>query len=148
MFKTQMKRRLVSLQGFEHFDVIALVDKSRDNGKLLTICFVFIFCIDLDGLELVVFRKDASEEKCKLKYKLPHHHVILTVCTLIDHGSPNSFPAFSHLRKPWEQGWWLSTTKQRARNHSVIVKYVIACLFCPPYYMFLKLSCYGQYYHK
>ena len=28
MFKTQIKPRVVSLQSFEHFDVIAMVDKS------------------------------------------------------------------------------------------------------------------------
>ena len=67
--------------------------------------FVFCCCNNLDGFELVVFRKDASAEKYKLQYKLPHHHVIFTVCTLIDHSSPTSFPGFSHLRKPWERGW-------------------------------------------
>ena len=40
MFKTQMKPQVVSLQSFEHFDVIAMVDKSRDNWKLP---FVFFF---------------------------------------------------------------------------------------------------------
>ena len=37
-----MKPRVVSLQSFEHFDVIAMVDKSRDNGKLFTICLFFL----------------------------------------------------------------------------------------------------------
>jgi len=46
-----MKPRVVSLKSFEHFDVIAMVDKSRDNGKLLTICF-FVVAITLTVLNL------------------------------------------------------------------------------------------------
>ena len=40
MFKTQVEpRAAVSLQSFEHFDVISIVDKSTDHRKLLSICF-------------------------------------------------------------------------------------------------------------
>ena len=98
MFKTQMKPRVVSLQSFEHFDFIAMVDKSTDHWKVVVDLF---FYNNLDGFEVVVFRKKAHARK---KYKLHHRHVIFMVCTLIDHSSPTSFPGFSLLRKPWERG--------------------------------------------
>ena len=33
-------RRMVSLQSFEQFDVISMVDKRTENGKLLYHCFL------------------------------------------------------------------------------------------------------------
>ena len=33
---------MVSLQSFEHFDVIYLVDKNTDHGQLSSICFFII----------------------------------------------------------------------------------------------------------
>ena len=50
MFKTQMKPRVVSLQNFEHFDVIAMVDKSTDHWKVAVI-LLFLFTITLTGLK-------------------------------------------------------------------------------------------------
>ena len=50
MFKTQMKPRVVSLQSFEHFDVIAMVDKSTDHWKVAVI-LLFLFTITLTGLK-------------------------------------------------------------------------------------------------
>ena len=99
MFKTQMKPRVVSLQSFEHFDFIAMVDKSTDHWKVV---FDLFFYNNLDGFEVVIFRKNARARK--KKYKLHLRHVIFMVCTLIDHSSPTSFPGFSLLRKPWERG--------------------------------------------
>ena len=44
MFKTHCgttnRRRVVSLQRFQHFDVTPLVDKCVDQGKSLSICFL------------------------------------------------------------------------------------------------------------
>ena len=50
MFKTQMKPRVVSMQSFEHFDVIAMVDKSTDHWKVAVI-LLFLFTITLTGLK-------------------------------------------------------------------------------------------------
>ena len=36
------QQRVVSLKSFEHFDVISMVDKSLDHGKLLSTCFFTI----------------------------------------------------------------------------------------------------------
>ena len=36
---TTSHRQVVSLQSFEHFDIIFLVNKSINHGKLLSICF-------------------------------------------------------------------------------------------------------------
>ena len=60
MFKTQMKPRVVSLQSFEHFDVIAMVDKSTDHWKVVVDLF---FYNNLDGFEVVVFGKRHAREK-------------------------------------------------------------------------------------
>ena len=49
MFKTQMKPRVVSLQSFEHFDVIAIVDKSIDHWEVVVDLF---FTITLTVLKL------------------------------------------------------------------------------------------------
>ena len=38
LFKTQL-RLVVSLQSFQHLEVISMVHKSTDHGKLLSICF-------------------------------------------------------------------------------------------------------------
>ena len=41
MFKTQVEpKAAVSLQSFEHFEVISFVDKSTDHRKLLSIGFL------------------------------------------------------------------------------------------------------------
>ena len=60
MFKTQMKPRVVSLQSFEHFDFIAMVDKSTDHWKVVVDLF---FYNNLDGFEVVGFRKNARARK-------------------------------------------------------------------------------------
>ena len=44
-----MKPRVVSLQSFEHFDVIAMVDKSTDHWKVVV---DFFFTITLTVLKL------------------------------------------------------------------------------------------------
>ena len=36
---------MVSLQRFEHFDVISMVDRSTDHGKLLSIFFTIIVTV-------------------------------------------------------------------------------------------------------
>ena len=70
MFKTQMKPRVVSLQSFEHFDVIAMVDKSTDHWKVVVDLF---FCNNLDGFEVVVFGKTHAREK-KIQIAPPSRH--------------------------------------------------------------------------
>lgn len=42
----ELQASVVSLQSFEHFDVISMFDKSINHGKLLSICF---FYNNLDG---------------------------------------------------------------------------------------------------
>ena len=37
---TTSRRRVFSQQSFEHYDVISMVDKSIEHGKLLSICFL------------------------------------------------------------------------------------------------------------
>ena len=70
MFKTQMKPRVVSLQSFEHFDVIAMVNKSTDHWKVVVDLF---FYNNLDGFEVVVFRKNARARK-KIQIAPPSRH--------------------------------------------------------------------------
>ena len=45
-----MKPQVVSLQSFEHFDVIAMVAKSTDHWKVVVKLF-FLFTITLTGLK-------------------------------------------------------------------------------------------------
>ena len=133
MFKTQMKPRVVSLQSFEHFDVIAMVDKITDHWKVVVDLF---FYNNLDGFEVVVFRKNARARK-KIQIGPPSRHF---------HGLYSYRLQLSNLVPRVSLS--LSTTEQRARNHSVIVKYVTASSFCPTKYVFLKFCCYGQYDHN
>ena len=68
-------RRNVSLQSFEHFDhflIISMVAKSTDHGH---------YCPKHRQFLMSVARP-------REKNKLPHHHVISMVCTLIKHRSP------------------------------------------------------------
>ena len=71
MFKTQMKPRVVSLQSFEHFDFIAMVDKSTDHWKVVVDLF---FYNNLDGFEVVIFRKNARARKKKIQIAPPSRH--------------------------------------------------------------------------
>ena len=43
---TTSRRRVLSLQSFEHFDVIFMACKRTDHGKLLSICFFFYNTIE------------------------------------------------------------------------------------------------------
>ena len=124
MFKTQMKPRVVSLQSFEHFDVIAMVDKSTDHWKVAVI-LLFLFTITMH----------AREKEIQIVPPSRHFHGLYSYRLQLS----NLVPRVSLS---------LSTTEQRARNHSVIVKYVTASSFCPTKYMFLKFCCYGQYDHN
>ena len=36
----QTAQRVVLLKGLEHFDLISMVDKSKNHGKLLSTCFL------------------------------------------------------------------------------------------------------------
>ena len=73
-----MKPRVFSLQSFEHFDVIAMVDKSRDNGKLFTIClFFFVVAITLTVLNLhCSFSERHERGKIQIKIQIapPSRH--------------------------------------------------------------------------
>ena len=135
MFKTQMKPRVVSMQSFEHFDVIAMVDKSTDHWKVAVI-LLFLFTITLTGLKFQFFGKMHAREK-EIQIVPPSRHF---------HGLYSYRLQLSNLVPRVSLS--LSTTDQRARNHSVIVKYVTASSFCPTKYMFLKFCCYGQYDHN
>ena len=81
MFKTQV----VLMQSFEHFDVISMIDKSRDHGILSSI-FVFYGNIDsfwrpflLKFLGRWCWAREKEENKSR------RHQVISIVCTVIDH---------------------------------------------------------------
>ena len=81
MFKTQV----VLMQSFEHFDVIYMIDKSRDHGILSSI-FIFYFSIDsfwrpflLKFLGRWCWAREKEENKSR------RHEVISIVCTVIDH---------------------------------------------------------------
>ena len=54
------RRRLVSLQSFEHFDVISTVDKSTERGKVLSICFFTIILTVLTSTSFEVSQKIAT----------------------------------------------------------------------------------------
>ena len=76
---------MVSQQSFQHFDFISMVDKSTDLGNivvdlLFTTAFT-VFDVQLGGS--FSWKSCAKTEKNKLR----HHHVISTVCTLIDRSS-------------------------------------------------------------
>ena len=63
---------MVSMQSFEHFDIVSLVNESTERTKLLLlICFLSIE---------VSLENHTKKEKNKLR----HHNVIFMVCTLID----------------------------------------------------------------
>ena len=73
MFKTKVesqltvrRRRAVSLQSFEYCDVISIVDKSTDHGKLLSICFLTLTVLTTISFE--VSRKIAHAKKRKRTY--------------------------------------------------------------------------------
>ena len=63
-----------------------MVDKSTDHGKLLSICFYN----NIDGRYPFPFKfLGKSRAREKKKNELPHHHVISTICTLIEHSYPS-----------------------------------------------------------
>ena len=68
----------VSLKSLEHFGVISMVDKSKDHGKLLSICCYNTIDSFWRPFLLRLLRKWQP---------LRHHHVISMVCTLIDSNS-------------------------------------------------------------
>ena len=70
---------VVSLQSFEHFDVISMADDRIDHGKLLSIC-LFIMTLTLFDFH---FRWSFSENRAREKKLMRHHHVISIVCTLV-----------------------------------------------------------------
>ena len=75
---TTTRRRVVSLQSFEHLDVISMVDKSTDhvivkNNNIYSLDVHFCWS----------FSENRAQEK--EKNKLCHHDVIFMVCTLIKH---------------------------------------------------------------
>ena len=81
MFKTQV----VLMQSFEHFDVISMIDKSRDHGILSSI---FVFYGNIDSfwrpfLLKFLGRWCWAREKEENKWRC--HQVISIVCTVIDH---------------------------------------------------------------
>ena len=88
-------RLVVPPQSFEHFDVISVVDKSTDHGKLLLIClfvcFVF-FTISLKVLTSIsveVSRRIASAMLRRLvvpQQSFKHFDVISMVDKSTDHG--------------------------------------------------------------
>ena len=88
-------RLVVPPQSFEHFDVISVVDKSTDHGKLLLIC-LFV-CFDfftislkvLTSISVEVSRRIASAMLCRLvvpQQSFKHFDVISMVDKSTDHG--------------------------------------------------------------
>ena len=81
MFKTQE----ALMQSFEHFDVISVIDKSRDHGILSSI---FIFYGNIDSFWRPFLRKFLGRwcwAREKEENKSRRHQVISIVCTVIDH---------------------------------------------------------------
>ena len=74
-----------SMQSFEYFVVISMVDKSTNHGKLLSTRF---FYYNIDSFD-VHFRWSVSEIRAhdKENNKLCHYHVISIVCTLTEYSS-------------------------------------------------------------
>ena len=62
-----------------------MVDKSTDHGKLLLICFYN----NIDGRYPFPFKFLGKSRAREKKNELPHHHVISTICTLIEHSYPS-----------------------------------------------------------
>ena len=56
---------MVSLQSFEHFDVISMVDDSTGHGKLFSICFFIVTLTLLTSITVEVSRKISRERKSK-----------------------------------------------------------------------------------
>ena len=73
---------MVSLQSFEHFGVVSLVDESSHHRKLLLICFFTIILTVLMPNPIDVSQKIVHKE-LKEENKLHHHSVISTVGTLL-----------------------------------------------------------------
>ena len=99
--KTTSCRRVVSLQSFEHFDVISMVNKSTDHGKLLSVCFFTTTLAVLTSISIAIFWKMCAQKREK-QIAPPSHH----------------------FRGLYSYRTWLSTN-QRGRNDSVIVKTLI-----------------------
>ena len=53
--------KVLSLQSFEHFDVISMADDRTDHGKLLSICFFTMTLTLLTSISVEVSRKIARE---------------------------------------------------------------------------------------
>ena len=111
MFKTKFsepqlttsRRRVVSLRSFEHCDVISIVDKSTDHGRLLSICFLTLTV--LKSISVEVFRKIANAKKRRTNCIT----IISMVCSPIEHSSrPISAREFltecHHIRKNFKIG--------------------------------------------
>ena len=84
-------RRVVSLQSFEHFDVIAIIDKRIDRGKF----FRFVFYNNIDSF-FVHSRWNYSENHPRKKEKNKLRAIgslLLIVCCLTDHSSRPAFSA-------------------------------------------------------
>ena len=93
-------RLVVPPQGFEHFDVISVVDKSTDHGKLLLIClFCFVLFLffhnnihesfDVLFQSIKVSRRIASVMLCRIvvpQQSFEHFDVISMVDKSTDHG--------------------------------------------------------------
>lgn len=74
------RRRVVSLQVFEHFDTISMLNKSIDHRKFLSTCF----CDNVNSF-LITFLLRASQKIKKEKKKSCPHNNINLVCTLSNH---------------------------------------------------------------
>ena len=75
-----------SMQIFEYFVVISMVDKRTNHGKLLSPCF---FIITLTVLTSISFEVSGSEIRAhdKENNKLRHYHAISIICTLTEYSS-------------------------------------------------------------
>ena len=82
---TTICRQVVSLQSFEYFDVISMVDNSKD-WKIVVDLFFTITFDSLDIHFLWNFLKSYAHKTERNKFC--HHHIISRVCTFIKQSSP------------------------------------------------------------
>ena len=85
---TTSRRRVVSLQSFEHLDVISMVHKTVIRVQTMENCCRLVFCNNIESFD-VHFRWSFTENRAreKEKNKSLHHQVISMVCTVFEHSS-------------------------------------------------------------
>ena len=86
---TTSRRRVVSLQSFEHLDVISMFHtQTVIRVQTMENCCRFAFYNNIESFD-IHFRWSFTENRAreKEKNKSRHHHIISTVCTVFEHSS-------------------------------------------------------------